>query len=76
MDAVILQIVRIAFQVISDRVLTILSLCMTFALACWVMHDPTQERIIMAAFFGTVVFVPSLFKEKKSERQQQQPPEE
>jgi hypothetical protein len=76
MDAVILQILRIAFQTISDRVLTILSLCMTFVLACWVMRDPTQERIIMAAFFGTVVFVPSLIKEKKREGQQQQTPQD
>ena len=72
MDTVWLKIVRIAFQVISDRVLTILSLCMTFVLSCWVMKEPTYERIVMAAFFGAVIFVPSLWKEKKREGQQQQ----
>jgi len=72
MDTVWLRIVRIALQVISDRVLTILSLCMTFVLSCWVMKEPTYERIVMAAFFGAVIFVPSLWKEKKREGQQQQ----
>ena len=65
MDAVTLRAIRIAFEVINDRVFSILAMLMTFALACWAMYDPTYERMGMAAFFAIAVYIPSLSRERK-----------
>jgi len=65
MDA--LKLIRIAITVLTDRLLTMLSLLMTFGLAVWVMYEPTWERMAMCAFFAVAVFLPCLTKEKKSE---------
>jgi len=65
MDAV--RVMRLALGVITDRLLTILALLMTFALACWVMHEPTLERLgtaVMFAVFSCLV----TRKEKKDEK--------
>lgn len=70
MDASILRIVRIALGIISDRLLTILAMCMTFALAVYVMYFPTYERMGMAAFFALFVFMPLAIKERKNEGRQ------
>lgn len=60
-----LRIVRIALETLSERVFSILALCMTFALSCWAMYEPTWERMAMAGAFGVAVFIPSLSRERK-----------
>jgi len=50
MEAVAL--VRLALEVISDRLLVILSLGLSFGLACWAMYDPRWERLATMAFFS------------------------
>ena len=65
MDAQMLKVIRLAIMVLGDRLLTILSLSMTFGLACWVMTQPTWERMAMAAFFAVVVFIPTAIKERR-----------
>ncbi|NBT36456.1 MAG: hypothetical protein EBT03_13135 [Betaproteobacteria bacterium] len=65
MDAQMLKIVRVAIVVLGDRVLTILSLLMTFGLTCWVMAEPSYERMAMAGFFALVVFLPTAIRERK-----------
>lgn len=62
MDAI--RLLRLALGVLTDRLLTILALGMTFALACWVMVEPGLMREIMAGFFALCVFLPTLFKER------------
>jgi len=53
MDAAVLRAWhRLSLSVVTDRLLTILGLTMTFALACWVMHEPTPERLGMAVGFA------------------------
>jgi len=61
-----LRVIRIAFEVLSERVFSILAMVMTFALSCWAMSEPTYERLGMAGFFAVAVFIPSLSRERKS----------
>jgi hypothetical protein len=65
-DATVLLIVRTAFTVLAARILTIFSLWMTFGLACWVMYNPSQERIAVAGGFAVLVYIPSVLRERKS----------
>jgi hypothetical protein len=65
-DATVLLIVRTAFTVLASRILTICSLWMVFGLACWVMYNPSQERIAVAGGFAVLVYIPSVLKERKS----------
>jgi hypothetical protein len=60
MNATVLQIARIALELLSDRALTFLALFMTFGLASWAMYAPSYERLGIAAFFALIVFVPTL----------------
>jgi hypothetical protein len=58
MDAVtLMKFVRLALEVISDRLLTILGLTMSFILACWTMTEPTIERLGMSAFFALFAYM-------------------
>ena len=50
MDAV--TVIRLALKVISDRLLVILALALSFSLACWTMYDPQLERLGTMAFFS------------------------
>jgi hypothetical protein len=60
MDAI--QLVRLALNVISERLLVILAMILSFSLACWTMAQGTPERIITLAIFVLGVFLPILFK--------------
>lgn len=66
---VLLQIVRLGLSVITDRLLTMCTLWMTFGLTCWAMYMPSIERLYVAAGFALVVYLPSLVKERPRERQ-------
>jgi len=49
MEAVAL--VRLALNIITDRLLVILSLALSFTLACWAMWNPRWETLTVMAFF-------------------------
>jgi len=66
-EAMLLKIVRVAVQTISMRLLTILSMVMSFALAVWTMLEPTYERMAMAAFFAVCVYIPCISIERKKD---------
>jgi hypothetical protein len=66
MDAVTL--IRLALEVLSDRLMAILSLSMSFVLACWTMYDPTLERLGMSAFFAMFSYLIVKIKEKSDAR--------
>lgn len=73
MDAQMMRVIRLALMVLGDRLLTILSLAMTFGLALIAMESPTWERVAIAAFFALVVFIPTAIKERnKNEGTNQQ----
>ena len=60
-------LLRLALQVLSERMMTIIGLCMKFALACWTMHEPTYERLGMSAFFACFAYLIVKTKEKSNE---------
>jgi hypothetical protein len=60
-----IPLVRVALRILSERVLTILALLMTFALSAWVMYQPTWEREGMAAFFAVAVFLPCVVQDRR-----------
>lgn len=64
MEGTVLKIVRMAMEVISMRLLTILSMGMSFALAVWTMLEPSYERMGMAAFFAVCVYLPCINLER------------
>lgn len=72
MDAI--RIIRLALATLSDRLLTLLALGMTFGLACWVMEAPTWMRAGMAGFFALFVFIPCVLKERTKDHDQSNPP--
>ena len=75
MDA-FLKVIRVALSVLTERLLTLLALWMTFGMACWAMYDPTYQRLGMAGFFALSVFLPALAKERSREVQTNRPPEQ
>lgn len=70
MDA-LLKILRVALTVLTERLLTLIALWMTFGMACWAMYAPTYQRLGMAGFFALSVFLPALAKERNREVQAQ-----
>ena len=62
--AVMLKVVRMALEIISMRLLTILSMVMSFFLAIWTMSDPSWERMATSAFFAVCVYLPCISFER------------
>ena len=67
MDAAFIAAIRMALSVLTDRILTVSALLMTFGLASWAMYAPSPERLQIAAGFGIVVYLPALIKERHRE---------
>lgn len=55
-----IRMVRIALEIVSMRLLTILAMVMSFLLASWAMWIPSWERMAMAGFFAVCVFLPCI----------------
>ena len=69
MDAVdLMKFVRLALEVVTDRLLTILGLTMSFVLACWTMTEPTMERLGMSAFFALFAYMIEKIERKQDAR--------
>lgn len=68
MEQKVAALLSMALGVITDRLLTIAALAMTFALATWIMNDPNWVRFSVFAFFSASVFLPILFKERKNDK--------
>lgn len=64
MDAAILKTVRLALEVISDRLVTLFALSMSFALGCWTMWGPEWERVATLAIFVVFAYLTVRIKEK------------
>ena len=61
--------VRLAISVLSDRLLSLMALAMSFVLAAWAMENPDTLRAIMAGFFALCVYLPALLKERQNSRE-------
>ena len=72
--ATVLAVIRMGLAVLTDRLLTVSALLMTFGLASWAMYAPSPERLQIAAGFGIVVYLPALIKERPRDRKQQADP--
>jgi len=71
-DGAVFKIVRVALEIISMRLLTILAMAGSFLLACWTMWEPTWERMAMAGFFAVCVYLPCInWERKKNENDDQ-----
>jgi hypothetical protein len=73
LDGAAMRMVRIAMEVLSMRLLTILAMVMSFLLACWAMLEPTYERMGMAGFFAVCIYLPCInWERNKHENVDQQ----
>lgn len=75
MDASFISAIRMALSVLTDRILTVSALLMSFGLASWAMYAPSLERLQIAAGFGIIVYLPALIKERRRERPIEQEPQ-
>ena len=75
MDASFISAIRMALSVLTDRILTVSALLMSFGLASWAMYAPSLERLQIAAGFGIIVYLPALIKERRRERSVEQEPQ-
>jgi uncharacterized membrane protein YqjE len=64
-----LRILAFAALTLSVRVLTWLSLIGGMSLFGYAIYEPNRERTIAAALFAVLMFIPSLWSEKKERRQ-------
>ena len=63
-----LKIVTLALKVLSERLLSLLSLLTSFALGCWTMWGPVWERVVTLGIF--VVFAYLLVYSKERDRRE------
>jgi hypothetical protein len=69
MEKTILQFVRLALEVISDRLLTILTLIMSFALAWYTIMQPDLIRLGTLVFFSIFGYlITPVMKGNKNEK--------
>ena len=62
MDA--LKVVNLALKVLSERLLSMLSLLTSFALGCWTMWGPEWERVVTLAIFVLFAYLLVYSKER------------
>jgi hypothetical protein len=68
MERKVAALLSLALGVITDRLLTIVALSMTFALATWIMNNPDWLRLCAFGVFCVCVFLPVLYKERNREQ--------
>jgi len=68
MEKKVAALLSLALGVVTDRLLTIVALGMTFALATWIMNNPDWLRLCAFGVFCLCVFLPVLYKERNREQ--------
>jgi ABC-type phosphate transport system permease subunit len=61
----LLQFVQTGLAIVTLRLLTNISLGMTFALYCWAMYEPNVIRGVIATVFTLLAFIPCIIHEHK-----------
>lgn len=61
------RVVDAGLTVLTHRVLTLLALLASFGLFCVAMSDPTWLRLCVAGAFGTIIFLPVLYCDRRPE---------
>lgn len=59
------KLLRLAMDVVTMRLLSILAMFMSFLLAAWAMYEPLWERMAMAGFFAVCIYLPCISWERK-----------
>jgi hypothetical protein len=67
MDAA--SVIRLALEVISDRLITVLALLTSCGLGCWTMWGPQWERVVTLAIYVFFAYLLVHSKEKPNESQ-------
>jgi ABC-type multidrug transport system permease subunit len=62
MDAI--KVLNLALKVLSERLLSLLSLLTSFALGCWTMWGPEWERVVTLAIFVLFAYLLVYSKER------------
>lgn len=70
MDASIIAFIRLALEVISDRLITILALAMSCGLACYTMWAGDWTRVATLAIFVIFSYLVVQTKEKRNGKEQ------
>jgi len=65
-----LTLVRIALSVLTDRLITVFALSMSFALAAWVMYVPSWDRVVTFGIFVVFSYLVVQIKERSREKAQ------
>jgi hypothetical protein len=68
MEQKVAALLSLALSVITDRLLTIVCLIMTFALSTWIMNNPDWVRAATFGWFSVFVFLPVLYKERNRDK--------
>ena len=71
MDASLIRFVRIALEVLSDRLVTILALAMSCGLACYTMWAGDWTRVVTLGIFVVFSYLVVTNKERSNAKQQQ-----
>ncbi len=67
MDAT--SVIRLALEVISDRLISVLALLTSCGLGCWTMWGPQWERVVTLAIYVFFAYLLVNSKEKPNEPQ-------
>lgn len=62
-----LKVVNLALDVLSRRVLVLLSMLLSALLFGWAMWDPDIIRVVLCGMFAGFIFLPTLFKKENDE---------
>ena len=76
MDASIIAFIRLALEVISDRLITILALAMSCGLACYTMWVGDWTRVATLAIFVVFSYLVIQTKERNYAKSQQKQSDE
>jgi len=66
MDAAIVRFVRLALEVITDRLIVILALLTSFGLGCWTMWGMGWERVATLAIYVIFCYLTVRTKERSN----------
>jgi len=66
-DGQLMAVLDAATRILAARVLSMISLAMTFGLFCWAMYLQAQLPCLIAGGFAVLVFLPVLMGERRKE---------
>ena len=66
-DTQMMTVIDAATRILAARVLSMISLALTFGLFCWAMYLQAQLPCVIAGGFAVLVFLPVLLGERKKE---------